>query len=188
MKTNQPTPNRSALAVVATRLLLAATLAGAWSAPPSWGGEPGESQQSGSPQSDPWQVDRLLKPEVLVKDLSVAMSEKPLVLCVAFPLLYPNAHIVGSKFAGPGSNPNGIQKLKQEVEKLPRDKQIVLYCGCCPWKHCPNIRPAFRTLLELGFKNVRVLDLPNNFQQDWIAKGFPIQTSMSVNPSNPFAP
>ena len=28
---------------------------------------------------------------------------------------------------------------------------------------------------ELGFKEVKALYLPTNFQQDWIAKGFPIE-------------
>ena len=178
MKTNQPTSNWRSLGLAATRVLLA-VVAGGWGAPLSWGGEPVPSQQPGSLPSDPRQADRLMEPEELVKALSAPAGEKPLVLCVAFPFLYPRAHIVGSKFAGPGSNPTGIHKLKQEVKNLPRDKPIVLYCGCCPWKDCPNIRPAFRTLRELGFKHVRVLRLPNNFQQDWVAKGLPIETAMN---------
>jgi thiosulfate/3-mercaptopyruvate sulfurtransferase len=125
--------------------------------------------------SDPWQVNQLMKPEELVKVLSKSVGEKPLVFCVGYPVLYQGGHIAGSEFAGPTSKPDGLQKLKQEAESLPRDKQIVLYCGCCPWKDCPNIRPAFRAMQELGFKNVKVLDLPKNLREDWIDKGFPIQ-------------
>ena len=102
-------------------------------------------------------------------------GEKPLVICVAFPVLYQGGHVVGAKFAGPGSKPEGIEALKRTVEGLPQDKQIVLYCGCCPWEKRPNIRAAFRAMQEWGFKNVKALYLPTNFRQDWIAKGFPIE-------------
>jgi thiosulfate/3-mercaptopyruvate sulfurtransferase len=81
---------------------------------------------------------------------------------------------------GPADTPEGIQKLEDEVQKLPTDTEIILYCGCCPWNACPNTRPAFRTLSELGFKNVKVLYLPHNLQQDWIQKGFPIEKRAGV--------
>lgn len=125
--------------------------------------------------SDPWQASQLMKPEELAKALSGTTGAKPVVLCVGFMVLYQGGHITGSRFAGPASRPQGIQKLKREVENLPRDKEIVLYCGCCPWKDCPNIRPAFRTMERLGFKNIRVLYLPNNLREDWINKRFPTQ-------------
>jgi rhodanese-related sulfurtransferase len=134
-----------------------------------------QSEQLPGLPSDPWQADQLMKPEELIKSLSGPTDEKPLVLQVGFLVLYQGGHIVGSKFAGPATKPQGVQRLKSEVEKLSRDKPIVLYCGCCPWTHCPNIRPAFRILQEMGFKNVRILELPNNLQQDWIAKGFPVE-------------
>ena len=38
---------------------------------------------------------------------------------------------------------------------------------------CPNVRPAFKALQDLGFKNVRVLLLPANFATDWADKGLP---------------
>lgn len=160
------------------RLLAAAVVAvavGGWGVPLSRGEQSDQSEQLPALPSDPWLVSQLIKPEELVKSLSEATGEKPLVLCVAYSLLYQGRHIAGSKFIGPTSKPEGIQKLKQEAESLPRDKQIVLYCGCCPWKDCPNIRPAFRAMQEMGFKNVKVLYLPKNLRQDWIDKGFPIQ-------------
>ncbi len=123
--------------------------------------------------SDPWQAGQLIKPEELVKVLSGTAGAKPVVLCVGFLVLYQGGHIAGARFAGPASRPQGIQKLKREVKNFPRDKEIVLYCGCCPWKDCPNIRPAFRTMERLGFKNIRVLYLPNNLLEDWIDQGFP---------------
>ncbi len=144
------------------------------SAPFCWGGPSDETNQISVPSSDPWQAHQLIKPQELAKSLS-ATGEKPLVICVAFSVLYPGGHIAGAKFAGPGSKPEGIQALKRAVEGLSPDKPIVLYCGCCPWKKCPNIRAAFRAVQEWGFKNVKALYLPTNFRQDWIAKGFPIE-------------
>ncbi len=139
-----------------------------------------QSEQLPVLPSDPWQVDQLIKPEELIKSLSETAGEKPLVLQVGVLVLYHGGHIVGSKFAGPASKPQGVQLLKSEAENLPRDKPVVLYCGCCPWTNCPNIRPAFRTMQELGFKNVKVLEIPKNLRQDWIAKGFPIKKGDDV--------
>jgi len=54
----------------------------------------------------------------------------------------------------------------------------VIYCGCCPFDHCPNIRPAYTALNAMGFKKLRVLVLPTNFATDWVDKGFPMQKGM----------
>jgi len=51
---------------------------------------------------------------------------------------------------------------------------MVIYCGCCPFTKCPNIRPAFQQLKKMGFTNVKVLDLPVNLQTNWIAIGYPL--------------
>jgi len=125
--------------------------------------------------SDPWQANELIKPEELAKRLSATAGAKPLVICVAFPVLYPGGHIAGAKFAGPAAKQEGIEALKRAANGFSKDRQIVLYCGCCPWEKCPNIRAAFRVMRDLGFKEVKALYLPTNFQQDWIAKGFPIE-------------
>jgi rhodanese-related sulfurtransferase len=133
------------------------------------------TSSSASPSADPWQASQLLAPEDLATSLSKAEVDKPLVLYVGFLPLYQGGHIAGATFAGPASKSAGIKKLNQEVKDLPRDKQIVLYCGCCPWKDCPNIRPAFQTLKDLGFTNVQALYVVKNVLTDWTAKGFPTQ-------------
>lgn len=61
------------------------------------------------------------------------------------------------------------------MQEIPLTREIVLYCGCCPWRDCPNIRPAFRVFRELGFTRVKVLYLPASFAQDWVEKGFPVE-------------
>jgi hypothetical protein len=98
----------------------------------------------------------------------------PHVYCVAFPVLYRGKHILGAVFAGPASKTEGIADLRTAVRTLPKDAAIVIYCGCCPMKACPNIRPAYRTLKALGFSNLRVLDLPTNLHTDWTLKGYPV--------------
>jgi thiosulfate/3-mercaptopyruvate sulfurtransferase len=125
--------------------------------------------------SDPWHASQVMKPEQLAKILSESGAKKPLLLQVGFSFFYRNGHIPGSIEVGPGMKPEGIQALKKFVHDVPRDRQVVLYCGCCPWKECPNIRPAFRTMEELGFKNVSVLYLEDNFQKDWVQKKFPTE-------------
>ena len=62
------------------------------------------------------------------------------------------------------------------MKSVPKDRSIVLYCGCCPWNHCPNMRPAFKTMKQLGFTNVRALYITKNMDTDWVHKGLPIET------------
>ena len=94
---------------------------------------------------------------------------------VGFPVLYRAAHIAGSEYAGPGSKPEGIEALKKAVAGQPHNREIVLYCGCCPWDKCPNIRPAFAALHQMGFTNVKVMMVPENLKADWIDKGYPTE-------------
>jgi rhodanese-related sulfurtransferase len=61
------------------------------------------------------------------------------------------------------------------VATVGKDAPIVLYCGCCPWDHCPNIRPAYKALQAAGYKNVKALYLPKSFGEDWAAKGYPVE-------------
>lgn len=117
---------------------------------------------------------RLVNPDELVKILQSAKSEKPLMIQVGSHVLYSQAHIPGSEYIGPASGDNGLQSLRKRVESLPRNKFIVLYCGCCPWSHCPNIQPADDALHALGFTNVKVLYIANNFGADWVEKGYPV--------------
>jgi hypothetical protein len=118
---------------------------------------------------------QLLKPEALVQLLQTTSKDKPLILQVGSHMLFAQAHIPGSEYAGPGSQPAGIEQLQNRVNALPRKKFIVLYCGCCPWNRCPNLGPAFAKLRDMGFTNVKVLYLANNFGADWADKGYPVE-------------
>lgn len=115
----------------------------------------------------------LIDTETLVKLLQSPKSKQPLLFQVGSHVLYQQAHIPGSEYIGPGSSENGLQQLRARVVALPHSKFIVLYCGCCPWTHCPNVKPAYDTLQAMGFTNVKVLYIPNNFGADWVNRGFP---------------
>jgi rhodanese-related sulfurtransferase len=116
---------------------------------------------------------RLIQPEELVKILQSQAMERPLLLQIGSHVLYSQAHIPGSEYIGAASNPAGLQQLRKRVESLPRAKSIVLYCGCCPWSHCPNVKPADDALQAMGFRNVKILYITNNFGADWVDKGYP---------------
>ena len=128
------------------------------------------SQAFGQASSIP--SSRLMNPEDLVKLLQPG-KEKPLVLQVGSHMLFLQAHIPGSEYAGAAASEAGLQQLRKRVESLPRNKFIVLYCGCCPWGHCPNVKPADDALQSMGFTNVKVLYISNNFGTDWVDKGYP---------------
>ena len=117
---------------------------------------------------------QLIKPEELVKILQSSKGEKPLMIQVGSHVLYQQAHIPGSEYIGPASSESGLQQMRKRVEPLPRNKFIVIYCGCCPWSHCPNVKPADDALRAMGFTNVRVLHVANNFGTDWVDKGYPV--------------
>jgi thiosulfate/3-mercaptopyruvate sulfurtransferase len=120
----------------------------------------------------------LIQPADLAASLQSA-SPKPLILQVGSHVLFAEAHIPGSEYAGPTNQPAGIQSLKDRVASLPKDTAIVLYCGCCPWERCPNIAAAYNLLHTMGFTNLKVLYIVDNFGSNWVAKGYPVAKGRS---------
>ena len=114
-----------------------------------------------------------LQPQELARRLSQP-GERPLLLHVGFKKLYQQAHIPGSEFFGPGSEPEVIARLLRRVADLPRDREIVVYCGCCPWSRCPNVKPVYKALRELGFTRAQALYIDDDFGANWVAKGYPV--------------
>ena len=115
-----------------------------------------------------------LEPKDLAAQLQ-AKGAKPALIHVGFPVMYRGRHIPASIYAGPGSKPEGLDALKAAAEKLPRSQEVVVYCGCCPFDRCPNVRPAVTLLKQMGFTNVKVLDIPTNFGADWVDHGYPVE-------------
>jgi thiosulfate/3-mercaptopyruvate sulfurtransferase len=117
---------------------------------------------------------KTLTPEELVRTLAARKGAKPLLFHVGSHMFFLQAHIPGSEYVGAGATAEGIQNLHRRVSGLPKKTSIVLYCGCCPWSHCPNVNPAYDALLQMGFTNVKVLFMANNFGADWVDKGYPV--------------
>ncbi|HTB24526.1 MAG TPA: hypothetical protein VK711_04105 [Puia sp.] len=119
---------------------------------------------------DPWTASQLLAPSELAAVISNSTAKKPIIISVG-----PGALIKGSLDMGPVHEKENLEKLKKQLSQLPLDANIVIYCGCCPFEHCPNIRPAFILLNEMKFSNAHLLNLEHNIKTDWVAKGYPTQ-------------
>ena len=123
---------------------------------------------------DVWPSQALLKPEQLAKQIRGSSPDKPLILFVGFAVLYRAAHIPTAVLAGPASTPEGLARLKSAVSTLARERKLIIYCGCCPFPKCPNVKPAYRALRAMGFAHVHVLEIDENFHTDWVTKGYPV--------------
>jgi thiosulfate/3-mercaptopyruvate sulfurtransferase len=115
-----------------------------------------------------------LEPKDLAAQLQ-AKGDRPALVHVGFQTLYRGKHIPQSIYAGPASRADGLEALKKAVANLPRDRELVVYCGCCPWDMCPNIKPAMEALRQMGFTKVKALMIAKNFQTDWADHGYPVE-------------
>ena len=117
-------------------------------------------------------------------DLAAQLAMKgagPIIFHVGPNLLYRGKHIPGAIYAGPASTPGGLEALRVAAGKLPRDREIILYCGCCPWSNCPNVKPAFELLRHLGFTRVKAMFVETNFAKDWTDKSYPVEGGTRKN-------
>lgn len=85
---------------------------------------------------------------IQAEELAQALKgpRKPVVLYVGPKSIYAQAHIPGAENMGPVARPEGMEKLRARAASLAKDSPVVIYCGCCQWDHCPNIRPAYAEL------------------------------------------
>ncbi len=127
------------------------------------------NQSSALQQNDPWTQQQLLAPADLAKVLNNPKSPQPIVYSIGM-----QAIIKGSIDIGPTMRPENLNVLKQKLSKLSKNSQIVVYCGCCPFSRCPNVRPAMELLRSMQFTNYKLLNLPQNVKVDWIDKGYPM--------------
>ena len=117
---------------------------------------------------EPWKESQLLTPAVLAANIQ--NNKAPLIISIG-----PGAVILNSVDMGMASAKNNLDKLKTYLSAIEKKKEIVIYCGCCPFEHCPNIRPAFTLLNQMGFEHVQLLNLATNIKVDWMNKGFPVK-------------
>jgi rhodanese-related sulfurtransferase len=113
----------------------------------------------------------LVQPPELASQLA-GKGAGPVIFMVGPNVLYRSKHIPGSVYAGPGNGEAGLAMLKAEADKLPRDREVVVYCGCCPWDRCPNVKPAVELLKRMGFTKAKALYLATGFKADWLDKGY----------------
>jgi thiosulfate/3-mercaptopyruvate sulfurtransferase len=132
------------------------------------------SGDAASGKAFPWTPDRLLAPAELARRLPPA-KDSPTVLHVGPTSLFRGSHVPGALSTGEAGEADGLAELERRSAPLARDRELVIYCGCCPWKNCPNIRPAYEKLAQMRFANVRVLDLPTTFRAGWTDQGFPLE-------------
>jgi len=118
--------------------------------------------------AEPWTSSQLLAPGELAKTINDVNAKQPIVFSIG-----PGALIKGSIDIGPAKEKENLDKFKLALGKLPKDANIVIYCGCCPFEHCPNVRPAFSLLNEMKFTNQKLLNLEHNIKIDWVNKGYP---------------
>jgi thiosulfate/3-mercaptopyruvate sulfurtransferase len=120
--------------------------------------------------AEPWTEKQLKAPADLAAALNNPKAAKIVIFNVG-----PIEQIKGATFIGAGSDPDNLKELREKASKLPKDQEIVIYCGCCPFSKCPNVRPAFELLKEMKFTNLKLLNLPSNLNADWIRKGYPME-------------
>jgi thiosulfate/3-mercaptopyruvate sulfurtransferase len=120
--------------------------------------------------SEPWTEKELKDPAVLAATLANAKAPQPVIYNIG-----PVQQIKGAIAIGPTGVEESLDKLKQQLAKISKDKEVIIYCGCCPFRRCPNVRPAFELLKKLKFTNAKLLNLPTSLNEDWISKGYPME-------------
>ena len=125
--------------------------------------------QSPSLEAKHWKDSQLIEPSVLASALKANTSH-----AIIFNM-GPMEDIKGAKHIGPGKDAESIEKLQKAVASLPKNSEIIVYCGCCPLESkCPNAKPAYNELIKLGFTNVKVINLATNLKTNWINEGYPL--------------
>ena len=114
-----------------------------------------------------WTEKQLMAPAALAKVME-AKKEVPVVVSVG-----PGALIPNSVDIGPANEEENLAELKKLLAGKKKDSKVVVYCGCCPFDRCPNVRPAIQVLKDAGFTNYYLLNLKTNLKTDWIDKGYP---------------
>jgi thiosulfate/3-mercaptopyruvate sulfurtransferase len=126
--------------------------------------------------AEPWKDGQVLHTADLVREIGNPKgASTPTIVYVGFRTLFEGGHIPEASFHGTASKEEGLAELKKWLARVSRSTNLVVYCGCCPFDRCPNIRPAYAALQEMGFTHVRVLVLPTSFAADWVEKGYPMQ-------------
>ena len=115
-----------------------------------------------------WTDKQLMEPSQLAK---IITDKKDSIVIIS---VGPFKTIPGTISVGMTSEKEGLDKFKAQLGNMDKNEKIVIYCGCCPFEHCPNVRPAIDVLKEMNFTNYYLLDLPHNIKINWIDEGYPV--------------
>lgn len=118
---------------------------------------------------DNWTQKDLIEPAALAAILANPKAKQPLIYNIGVV-----ENIKGAKSLGAASEKENLERLRKTLSGLPKTSSVVVYCGCCPFSRCPNIRPAVAMLKSMGFINGKLLNIPTNVKKDWIDKGYPL--------------
>ena len=117
---------------------------------------------------NPYPADNLIEPADLAKILN-GSSKQPVVINVG-----PMQHIKGAHSTGIGGSSTGMSEFKTYVSKFNKDQFIVLYCGCCAMKTCPNVSKPYEYLRDAGYDNFKMLNIKSSLSEEWVSKGYPM--------------
>ena len=116
-----------------------------------------------------WTKKDLMEPAKLAALIKNPNLAKPLIFNIGVV-----DNILGAKSFGAADKKENLVRFRKALSVLPKSTAIVIYCGCCPFGRCPNVRPAFQVLKDGGFVNAKLLNLPTNIKTDWTDKGYPL--------------
>ncbi|MGV8879131.1 MAG: rhodanese-like domain-containing protein [Sphingobacteriaceae bacterium] len=117
-----------------------------------------------------WNKDQVIEPAALMAIMNKPdAAAKPIIYNIGFVNDIP-----GAKNIGAANDQKKLEKFKTMMKSVPKKTLVVIYCGCCPFEKCPNVKPAYTVLKDLGFTNFRILNLPTSLKADWIDKGYPL--------------
>jgi thiosulfate/3-mercaptopyruvate sulfurtransferase len=121
-------------------------------------------------QQNLWKKEQLMDTKELADKINAKAKDLPLIFNVG-----PMEAIKTAVNIGLGTSVTAMEKLKSTLSMENKNRVVVVYCGCCSYANCPNIKPAYDALIKGGFKNAKVLDLPEGVKPDWVAKGYPME-------------
>jgi rhodanese-related sulfurtransferase len=101
---------------------------------------------------------------------NIILSKKniPVILNVS---AYRHTPIKGSIHIGDMLD-HSYADLKLALGNTPKNKEIIVYCGCCSLEYCERVEKAFDLLRAKGYTNVKVLNLVVGFDPDWKGKQY----------------
>lgn len=134
----------------------------------SWAQSPLKLNQS-LDKRDNWTQKDLIEPSALAAIISNPKAKQAKIFNIGVV-----DDIKGAINLGGVSEKENLEKLKNTLSKLPKNTFLVVYCGCCPFEKCPNIRPAIGMIKSMGFSNGKLLNIPTNLKQNWIDPGYPL--------------